>query len=95
MGCDFIFTNKTLCVTFEPDRNKYWLWKNINRGSSHHLINVILNIIQTNGWNITDKIEITCGCCSCYVFQNNTLFEYDEIVQDDNICDWKECPVCL
>ena len=96
MGCNFTFINETKCIsTIKIEDTNVWLWKNINRGSIHHLLNVILVIIKINGWDSTDKILIEC-CCDSYTYQNNSLFDNHlcQLLVDDNNCEWIKCPVC-
>jgi len=97
MGCDFTFINESSNVLALQQRgdNTFWLWRNINRSSTQHLINVILTVIDINKWKSTDKICIEC-CCASYTFQNNILFDnYDLcLIVNDNICQSNDCPVC-
>ena len=98
MGCDFDFFNETTNVYAQKNSGDehVWLWKNINRGSVHHLINVIRTIIKLNDWKYTDSIYVKC-CCERFTYQNNILFDnnYDETLDDDGKCSSELCPICI
>ena len=98
MGCSFIFTNNTTNVVAPQTTGygEYFLWKNINRGSVHHLINVILAIININEWKTTDTILVEC-CCESFTYQKNSLFDnhMNQLLVDNDSCDWINCPVCI
>jgi hypothetical protein len=79
-------------------RHEVWLRRNINRGSVHHLINVILAIIKINEWKSTDTILVSC-CCSSFTYQENSLFnnwkeKECQLMVDDEECDRENCPAC-
>jgi len=101
MGCDFVFTNETTNESAPLTINKcepyenLSLSKNINRGSVHHLINVIITIMNMNEWKPTDTIKVEC-CCSSYTYQNNTLFNNysNELMVDNGTCSINKCDIC-
>jgi hypothetical protein len=101
MACYFSFINESagkssyISPYLQEDDKTVLLWRNINRYSTQHLINVILKIIYINKWKSTDKLCIKCGCHN-YTFQNNILFDKNNLrlIVNDNICQWIDCPVC-
>lgn len=97
MGCSFTFINKTTnaLAPQTTGHEKVWLWKNINRGSVHHLINIILTIININEWKSTDTILVEC-CCESFTYQQNSLVDNNlkQLLVDNDSCDWNKCPIC-
>lgn len=97
MGCNFNFYNETTqqeSISIQP--SKYFLYKNIDRGSKKHLKNVLLAICKLNDWKSTDKISFFC-CCNKYVMENEiikSLYYNDWVYENDN-CMWKICPICV
>ena len=95
MGCDFIFYNETLNRKIVDSNLPAILSININRYGNKHLMNVIINIIKKEKWNITDIVCIE-SCCSEYKYNNGKLTDvnYPEWIYIEDKCEYKNCSIC-
>jgi hypothetical protein len=100
MGKFFLFINETKNETYDPYTyvpNAYWLWKNVDKPTCHFK-NVILKVMEIKNWSFTDRIKIINNCDNIvYKFEKKILYNetLDELlIQDDETCQWKNCPAC-
>ena len=102
MGCDFDIINITKDSNFDWKiakqkfgENFRFYCRNIDRGTTSHLYNVILSVINIMNWSLDDELIIK-GCCDRYSYINRGLihvYEEDLKISEDG-CYIKNCPVC-
>ena len=102
MGCDFDITNVTKNSSFDWKiaKQKFgdtycFYYRNINRGTTSHLYNIVLSVINIMNWSLDDELIIK-GCCDRYSYINRELKHYyteNWKVQNDG-CYINNCPVC-
>ena len=91
--CEFTFRNETRGEQYKNRSNPY-LYRNIDRGTTRHMLNVLATIIRLNGWSTTDYITWEC-CCEKYFYKDGEIVHYYqpcEYKKDD--CYEAACPVC-